>query len=279
VEVAATRKHENENSIKTIDIVKKKRKMMMNTEEYVTLRLLPFLETNRVPNILFHGDFDSPKQEVVDLFVSMIYKDMLSSIHKVLMKVDCATEKGIQFIREDIKFFAKTQISSNIFKTVLLLNADFLSLDSQAALRRCIELFCHNTRFFLVMENKNKLMAPMLSRFCEIFVSSSIHSLTKPPTMISTDPILLSIINLNVNNVSTPTLLDLTHQLYQRAYSMQDIMNLFLSKELEIDTRILFKLSQMQRKVRSEETLLFYSLYYYFEYLKLKEKEKDTKEK
>jgi DNA polymerase III delta prime subunit len=89
------------------------------------------------------------------------------------MFVNCAHGKGIKFIREELKFFAKTNIQSNngiIFKSIVLLNADYLTIDAQSALRRCIELFSYNTRFFIIVENKNKLLNPILSRFCEIYV-------------------------------------------------------------------------------------------------------------
>jgi len=89
------------------------------------------------------------------------------------MIVNCAHGKGIKFIREDLKFFAKTNIQCNsgvMFKSIVLLNADSLTVDAQSALRRCIELFSHNTRFFIIVENKHKLLNPILSRFCEIHV-------------------------------------------------------------------------------------------------------------
>ena len=93
------------------------------------------------------------------------------------MYVNCSHGKGIKFIRDELKFFAKTHINSNggnIFKSIILLNADKLTMDAQSALRRCIELFSHNTRFFMVVENKYKLLKPILSRFCEIFVPEPI---------------------------------------------------------------------------------------------------------
>jgi hypothetical protein len=89
------------------------------------------------------------------------------------MNINCAHGKGIKFIREELKFFAKTHINSNggdIFKSVVLLNADKLTMDAQSALRRCIELFNHTTRFFIVVEDKYKLLKPILSRFCEIYI-------------------------------------------------------------------------------------------------------------
>jgi hypothetical protein len=50
------------------------------------------------------------------------------------------------------------------------LNEDSLTTDAQSALRRCIELFSLNTRFFIIVENKDKLLNPILSRFCEIYI-------------------------------------------------------------------------------------------------------------
>jgi DNA polymerase III delta prime subunit len=89
------------------------------------------------------------------------------------MTVNCAYGRGIRFIREDLKYFAKTNLDTvhgEMFKSIVLLNADKLTIDAQSALRRCIELFCHSTRFFIVVEDKNKLLKPILSRFCEIYV-------------------------------------------------------------------------------------------------------------
>ena len=57
------------------------------------------------------------------------------------------------------------------FKSIVLLNGDKLTMDAQSALRRCIELFSHNTRFFLIVEDKYKMLRPILSRFCELYIS------------------------------------------------------------------------------------------------------------
>jgi len=93
------------------------------------------------------------------------------------MEVNCAHGKGIRFIREELKLFARTNINlkdGETFKTIVLSNADKLTIDAQSALRRCIELFSHSTRFFIIVEDKYKLLKPILSRFCEIFVPEPI---------------------------------------------------------------------------------------------------------
>ena len=48
-------------------------------------------------------------------------------------------------------------------------------MDAQSALRRCIELFSHNTRFFIIVEDKYKLLKPILSRFCEIYIPEPVY--------------------------------------------------------------------------------------------------------
>ena len=80
------------------------------------------------------------------------------------------TEKD--FIRDELKFFAKTNIHKNmdLIKSIILFNADMLTTDAQSALRRCIEKFSHTTRFFIVIENENGLLKPILSRFCNFYV-------------------------------------------------------------------------------------------------------------
>ena len=140
--------------------------------ESIHNKLNYFLKTKQIPNIIFHGDSGSGKRTIVNEFLLQIYGDK-SKLKSNVMMVNCCHGKGIKFIREDLKFFAKTNISSNkntIFKSIVLLNADSLTIDAQSALRRCIEVFCNNTRFFIIVENKHKLLLPIISRFCEIYV-------------------------------------------------------------------------------------------------------------
>lgn len=86
-------------------------------------------------------------------------------MHRYVMIVNCAHNKGIGFVRNDIKYFAQTAITDVPFKSVVLLNADHLSVDAQSALRRCMEQFSNTTRFFGVANDRNRLICPILSRF------------------------------------------------------------------------------------------------------------------
>jgi len=139
----------------------------------IQLKLNNFLHLNKIPHIIFHGPSGTGKRTIVFDFLKKIYKNDNYKIKTNVMYVNCAHFKGIKFIREELKFFAKINIQSNSginFKTIILLNADYLTIDAQSALRRSIELYSYNTRFFIIVENKHKLLNPILSRFCEIYI-------------------------------------------------------------------------------------------------------------
>ena len=141
-------------------------------------KLDTFHANMKIPHIIFHGPCGSGKKTIVLQFLQKIYFYDRHKIKNNVMFVNCSHGKGIKFIREDLKFFAKTNVQTNtgvLFKTIVLYNADSLTNDAQSALRRCIELFSGNTRFFIVVERKQKLLNPILSRFCEIYVPEHLH--------------------------------------------------------------------------------------------------------
>ena len=205
------------------------------------------------------------------------------------MYVNCSHGKGIKFIREELKFFAKTHINSNggnIFKSIVLLNADKLTMDAQSALRRCIELFSHNTRFFIIAEDKYNLMKPILSRFCEIYV---------PEPIVNGNIINLYKYNLNevfkmkeikitrlewlkkellrsINKkINLETLMNLCAKLYEKGYSGLDILNLlenpkFMETNITQEKRfeLLLCFNRVRKEFRNEKLLMLFIVNFIF---------------
>jgi GTPase SAR1 family protein len=169
-----------QNTIKyTVESTLSQQPTILPIHQRIITKLDYFHQQNKIPHIIFHGSSGSGKRTIVDQFIHKIYQGDKHKIKTNVMIVNCAQGKGIKFIREELKFFAKTNIQSNngtIFKTIVLINADYLTIDAQSALRRCIELFSYNTRFFILVENKNKLLNPILSRFCEIYVPEYVEN-------------------------------------------------------------------------------------------------------
>jgi len=146
---------------------------LQDIHKHIHTKLEVFIKNRKIPNIIFYGTHGSGKTFILNRFINMIYCGDKIAIKNYVMRANCAHGKGIRFIREELKFFAKTNIDMKegaIFKSVILTNADKLTIDAQSALRRCIELFSSSTRFFIVVENKDSLLKPILSRFCDIYI-------------------------------------------------------------------------------------------------------------
>lgn len=155
---------------------------LQDIHHHIHTKLDVFIKNRKIPNIIFYGPHGSGKTFILNRFIHSIYNGDKTAIKNYVMRANCAHGKGIRFIREELKFFAKTNIDmkeGTIFKSVILTNADKLTIDAQSALRRCIELFSSSTRFFIIVENKDSLLKPILSRFCDIYIP--------PPTIVMTD--------------------------------------------------------------------------------------------
>ena len=263
--------------------------MTLEIHENIKKKLDYFYKIRKIPNLLFHGPSGSGKRTIVNNFIQTIYDNNKEKIKSFVMYVNCSHGKGIKFIREELKFFAKTHINSNggnIFKSIVLLNADKLTMDAQSALRRCIELFSHNTRFFIIAEDKYNLMKPILSRFCEIFVSEpvinnkiinlyqyNLQKVFKTKELKSTQnnwlkKELLKLVN---KNTTLEELLILSNKLYEKAYCALDIMNLFennnfLEDLISIERRyeVLICFNRVRKELRSEKILILFILNFIF---------------
>jgi DNA polymerase III delta prime subunit len=261
----------------------------LNIHQNIKEKLYYFHKIHKIPNIIFHGPSGSGKRTIVNEFIHKIYENNREKIKSFVMYVNCSHGKGIKFIREELKFFAKTHINSNggnIFKSIILLNADKLTLDAQSALRRCIELFSHNTRFFIIAEDKYNLMKPILSRFCEIYV---------PEPMLNGNTINLYQYNLNElfktkevkmhrlewlkkeliksinSNTSLEDIMAFCTKLYEKAYSALDIMNLlenpkFLESSITMEKRfeLLICFNRVRKEFRNEKLLILFILNFVF---------------
>lgn len=242
-----------------------------------------FIAQKKIPNIIFHGVSGCGKNTLAWNFIRSIYGNDKVTMKDYVMHVNCAHGKGIRFIREDLKFFAKTNVDlkdGEIFKSVVLLNADKLTTDAQSALRRCIELFNHSTRFFIVVEDKYKLLRPILSRFCEIHVPEPIihgqqvnlhaHLLQRTFAFSKmkqqrTDWLQKEISF--VRDYAHSELIELANKLYENAYSSIDLLRRLetcteteMSHDKKYEKLIAFQ--KVRHEFRNEKLLMLFMLHF-----------------
>lgn len=255
-------------------------------------RLETFLHQNKIPHLMFYGNHGSGKRTIIHNFLNKLYEKVdIRERENYIMSVNCGYGKGIKFVREDIKFFSKTNIScrNGLFKTILLHNADKLTIDAQSALRRCIEQFSHSTRFVITAHDKQKILKPILSRFCSIFVQNPICNKTNSyinlhhikleqykTTIEKPKQALKSIMNTlvkgytyNNSKVSNQSLksdeiLIVCEKIYNKGYSGLDMMQ-YIEENKTIDEiskyRILSYLDNHKKEFRCEKTFILLTIY------------------
>ena len=237
-------------------------------------------DKNNLPNLLLYGNNLIGKKTLLEQLLLYIYQNYKNIENNTLI-LNCSLGKGnIKFIRDNLRFFANTIIHKNItnFKSIVLLNADSLTLDAQSALRRSIEIY-NNTKFFIVTANKSKIIKPILSRFCEIFcntnnMSSIYKSLTtnnNNNNIKFNNKLALIIKNLDIsikdlsNNFKNDILINYSSLIYNKGISANNLLEYFTnSSNFKSDfSKFVFFFDIYKKEIRCEEYLIFIILYFY----------------
>ena len=252
--------------------------MSLNIHESIKNTLNSWKNMKKIPNIIFHGSYGTGKKTLLFNFINDLYDNDKIKKKFYVLTANCAHGKGIKFIRDELKLFSKTNISTNngIFKSVILLNADYLTHDAQSALRRCIELFSNTTRFFLVVENKYKLLKPILSRFCEIYIpiikinNNLINLHNYNYFNDDKDKKLKEIKKLiqprNITKYKFIDLINLSEKLYNKSFRGSDIINYMQQSKMNNLKKytILIAYHNICKKLRNEKLLILFLLYFLF---------------
>lgn len=225
-----------------------------------------FKSSGKIPNILLWGDAGSGKKTLLQELLDGIY-DGFEEQSKQVMRVECGYGKGIKFIRDELKFFGQSLSGSSYIKSIVLLNGDRLTLDAQSALRRCIEQYNHSTRFFMVVEDKHKILSPILSRFCVIHVPRrldagrelNLHTLAYSDMAHPPDPVRIAT-RLIADHKGDR--IELAERLYSRGCSILDVMAVIERMDIPIQAKLnyLEYIEYARPSLDNELMLLFMAL-------------------
>ena len=126
--------------------------------EQVKETIQKYLDQNDIQNFIFYGPAGTGKTTLAKLIVKNLNCDHLY--------INASDENGIDTIREKVKGFASAA-SWNGIKIVILDEADFITINGQAALRNVIETFSRSTRFILTCNFIERIIDPIQSR-CQV---------------------------------------------------------------------------------------------------------------
>ncbi|MFQ6128125.1 MAG: replication factor C small subunit [Thermoplasmata archaeon] len=135
-------------------------------QEEVVERLKAYVKTRNLPHLLFAGPAGTGKTTCAIALTRELFGENWGLNFNELNASD---ERGIDVVRTKIKGFARmAPIGQDGFKIIFLDEADALTADAQAALRRTMEKYTATCRFILSVNYSSKIIEPIQSR-CAVF--------------------------------------------------------------------------------------------------------------
>lgn len=133
--------------------------------EDITARLQSYVEKDDLPHLLFAGPAGTGKTSAATAIANEVYGE---DWEENFLELNASDDRGIDVVRERIKNFARASFGEYDYRIIFLDEADSLTSDAQAALRRTMEQFSQNTRFILSCNYSSEIIDPIQSR-CAVF--------------------------------------------------------------------------------------------------------------
>ena len=135
-------------------------------QDEIVERLKAYRDSKNLPHLLFAGPAGTGKTtSAMALSRDLFGEDWRQNYYEL----NASDERGIDTVRTKIKEIARlAPLGGTDFKLIFLDEADNLTADAQAALRRTMETYSKTSRFILSANYSSRIIEPIQSR-CAVF--------------------------------------------------------------------------------------------------------------
>ncbi len=135
-------------------------------QDEIVERLKAYRDSKNLPHLLFAGPAGTGKTTSAMALSRDLFGD---NWRQNYYELNASDERGIETVRTKIKEIARlAPLGGTDFKLLFLDEADNLTADAQAALRRTMETYSKTSRFILSANYSSRIIEPIQSR-CAVF--------------------------------------------------------------------------------------------------------------
>ncbi|MCL1811282.1 MAG: replication factor C small subunit [Methanomassiliicoccaceae archaeon] len=135
-------------------------------QKHITERMKAYVSSRNMPHLLLAGPAGTGKTTCALALAKSLFGGEWKGN---FIELNASDERGIDVVRGKIKEFARTApLGDAEFKIIFMDEADALTSDAQAALRRTMEKYSKICRFILSCNYSSKIIDPIQSR-CAVF--------------------------------------------------------------------------------------------------------------
>ncbi|MFW3146771.1 MAG: replication factor C small subunit [Thermoplasmatota archaeon] len=132
-------------------------------QKEIVSRLIAIVGSGNIPHFLFTGPAGTGKTTCALAVAREVFG--VENWRDNFQELNASDERGIQIVRTKIKSFARAApLGGSDFKIIFLDEADSLTSDAQAALRRTMEKYANTCRFILSCNYSSRIIPPIQSR-------------------------------------------------------------------------------------------------------------------
>ncbi len=131
-------------------------------QSVVVERLKSYIQQKNIPHLLFSGPPGTGKTTAAIVLARELYGEVWK---ENFLELNASDDRGIKMVRETVKDYSRILPTNPLgFKILFLDEADYMTDEAQAALRRTMENFTRTTRFIISCNYSSKIIEPIQSR-------------------------------------------------------------------------------------------------------------------